>query len=275
MALLNLDTDTTLQKIEDVGKTTNVKPRNYLGMSQLGHNCERFLNYYFRHCFTEDISAQSNRIFRTGHKAEDDMIADLKAAGITVYGEQDEYSIVSDHCRGHNDGIGIGFPEEPDKPHIIEFKTSNDTAFKKLLKEGVKVSKPMHYDQMTLYAHLKDLDHAMYMVLNKNTSQYYVEQVTIDHEHAKSLIEKADRIITQETLPQKIGGMSWFECKWCSAYDICQLNKPITPSCRNCKFVSIEEQGQWKCLKTDQFLDQYEPCGEYQLDQWLLGENNE
>ena len=59
------------------------------------------------------------------------------------------------------------------------------------------------------------------------------------------------------------------ECKWCSAYDICQLNKPITPSCRNCKYVSIEEFGQWKCLKKKEFIKEFEPCKDYKLDEWL------
>lgn len=272
MAKINFNTNTTEQLLNDTGELKNVLPRTYLGMSQLGGNCERYLQYYFRHCFTEDLSAKTNRIFRTGHKAEEDMIADLKAAGISVYGEQDDYSIVSDHCRGHNDGIGKGFPEEPEHEHIIEFKTSNDANFKKLKKEGVKLSKPVHYAQMCLYAHLKGLDYAMYMVVNKNTSEYYLEQIKIDHDYADLLIERAERIITKEELSPKIGGLSWFECKFCSAFNVCQLKQEMNKSCRNCKHASIEEKGQWRCLKTDTFLEEYTPCEHYQIDEWLKDE---
>lgn len=264
-------TESTLDRIEEVNTQTGITPRYYLGMSQIGHSCPRYLQYYFRSCFETDISARVGRIFQVGHKAEADMIADLKSAGVEVYGEQDSYKIAYGHCKGHNDGLGKGFAESPKDEHVIEFKTSNDANFKKLIKEGVEQNKPVHYAQMTMYGHLKGLDWAFYMVLNKNTSAYYTERIKIDHDFAKQLIEKAERIVITEELMPKIGNMTWYECKFCDAYSICQLNNELVKHCRNCKFASVEDDGVWWCTKKDEDITDIFPlCSDYELDEWLM-----
>ena len=112
--------------------------RTYLGGSQIGHHCERYLWYDFRHCTENVFSGRLYRLFQRGHDEEHRFVKDLRDIGCEVWeeteaNEQFGVEACGGHFRGHLDGVAR-IPDY-DKPHLLEFKTSNTKDFKKLEKE--------------------------------------------------------------------------------------------------------------------------------------------
>ena len=87
---------TTLSLIDSA--ETQSSGRHYLGMSGLGEKCWRKLQYDTRNCSMNTIPARIQRIFDTGHRAEEFMVADLRKVGIKVWdclADQKEYIVKS------------------------------------------------------------------------------------------------------------------------------------------------------------------------------------
>lgn len=247
-------------------------PRPYLGLSQIGEKCHRKLQYDHYWAYTSKISARLQRLFQVGHDSEEIMINDLKKIGIHTSGEQDEIIATAGHWKGHIDGIGTygdGYS------FLLEFKTHNDKSFKELTKKKVKEAKPTHYDQMTAYMSYLGFPKALYMAVNKNNSEYYLEWVDLDREHAKELKRKELEIITADTLLPRIGSgtPTWFECKLCNAKDVCFNRTPVNLNCRTCEHVDVLDEGAWSCsLKGEQLTveDQIKGCGKYNKSEMFL-----
>jgi len=270
------DEEHNIVHLIDAKNTTQELPRHYLGMSQLGDNCSRKLWYYFRFTAMNEIDGRVNRIFATGHKAEADMVRDLESIGIETWGtidDQEEFSAISGHLKGHGDGFAKGIPGAEKTTHLLEFKTSSAKYFKKMVKEGVKIAKPVHAAQTTLYMHFSKTTRALYMMYCKDTSAYYTERLRYDKYFAEELLDKAERIITSEDVEefQKIGSgnASYFECKFCDFSDVCHYNALPVKTCRTCTSVSILDDGKWGCgLRNDQVLsldEQVEACDNYNI----------
>jgi hypothetical protein len=87
------------------------------------------------------------RLFETGDREEDRIVANLRAVGVTVWEKDPEtgMQVRFEACGGHFamslDGVGEGFKESK-KPHTLEFKTMNEKSFKATKSMGVKQSKP-------------------------------------------------------------------------------------------------------------------------------------
>ena len=247
MVLLPDNSNSTGYKVDAPAVTHGCRP--YLGMSQLGHSCERFLWYYFRWCFDEEIIARKQRIFDTGNLREERIIDDLKGVGIQVFGDQLEVVGAHGHAKGHIDGMAYTIPEAPKTIHLLEFKTHNDKSFKELCKLGVEKAKPTHYAQMQRYMKALHLTRAMYIALNKNDETYYFERVNFDNEYAKKLVDREVCVIEADSPDdfRKIGGPAWFECKWCPAQDVCHYNEKPLQNCRTCTQGTVCDEGVWQC----------------------------
>ena len=256
--------------------------RGYLGASIIGHPCERYLWFLFRQATLPDISGRIYRLFETGDLAEARFTAELRAIGCEVHdcdsqGEQFEITDFGGHFSGHMDGCVLGLPEAPKTWHVPEYKTHNNKSFKKLLKEKVQKSKPMHYAQMQAYMHKTGMKRALYLAVNKDTDELYMERVYYDANFSLRLFEKAHRIITSSEPPPRISERrDYFQCGWCDAKHICHGTEspfPALPlsslSCRQCCHATpiIEGEGaQWKCDKAEVTLscpDQMENCSDH------------
>jgi len=251
--------------------TTEALPRPYLGLSAIGEECHRKLQFDHYWAYKTQIPARIQRLFNVGHSAEEIMIADLKKIGIETTNEQKEIIATAEHWKGHIDGIG----HLEDEQFLLEFKTHNDKSFKDLKKNEVKKSKPMHYAQMTAYMGYLGLEKALYMAYNKNDSEYYLEWVDFDEEHFDELKRKELEVLAAETLLPRIGtGMpTWFKCKFCSAKDVCFLKTPIELHCRTCKYVDVLPNGKWACDKHNIELsveEQKDGCSIYNLSEMFL-----
>ena len=230
------------------------KPRSYLGMSQMGTECDRALWYTFRWAGgQEDFDGRMLRLFETGHREEARMLDDLEAAGVTVARvdpntqKQWQVSGVMGHFGGHMDGHGEGFQEAPKTRHLLEFKTHNDKSYKDVVTKGVKLSKPGHYAQMQLYMHYAGLTRAFYLAHNKNTDELYQERIAYDETEAMRLVARAERIITAQEPPPKLhenpeSKMAW-ACKFCPHLQKCHQGTFSTRSCRTCLSATPVEGG--------------------------------
>ena len=64
-------------------------------------------------------------------------------------------------------------------------------SFAQLLKVGVREHKPQHFAQMQIYMHLTGITRAMYLAVNKDTDDLFVERIEVDRAYAERLIDKA------------------------------------------------------------------------------------
>lgn len=241
----NLKT-TTLDMLEKVNYGVESR-RTYLGMSQLGHPCSRFLWYQFRWAFQDKLSARIYRLFRRGHREEETVIQDLEAIGCKITGAQDEFTAVFGHVKGHCDGQVSGLIEAPIARHILEIKTMNDKYFKQTIKSGIKLSKPVYYAQGQLYMDRAKLDRCLFVCVNKNDDSYYIERVKYDKTVPPLLWSKATDIVLSPYPPTKVFKPTWYECKWCAALNICHNGGKMDVNCRTCVQASPTNTGTWEC----------------------------
>ena len=104
-------------------------PRDYLGASILGTECDRQLWYQFHHPKPVD-DPRVQRIFDLGNILEDYMIKLLKESGIEVWdvdADGEQFGFIDEEVAGHCDGVAQGFPEST-VPHLLEFKSANVTS---------------------------------------------------------------------------------------------------------------------------------------------------
>lgn len=239
------------------------KPRPYLGISIIGHPCKRYLFLNFRWVCPEDKPGRLYRLFDMGHREEDVAVANLKMAGIDIRNTGDDQLDIDFGChvKGHPDGwILSGVPGAMNTEHIWEHKTANDTEFKKLQRsQSVKETKPEHYAQMQcgmlgsklVLGHT--VDRALYQVLNKNTSEIYMQRVRFDKDFATELIERGQQICIEERLPAGLStNPAWEICKRCAYWNFCFLShETTTVTCRNCAHSTPTKDGKWTCSYFD------------------------
>jgi len=236
--------------------------RPHMGASLIGHNCDRYIWLTWRWALKPEFKGRMLRLFNTGQREEARFIEELRGIGATVWdvdpdsGDQWRVSTCNGHFGGSLDGVAKGLPEAPKSPAVLEFKTHSEKSFNELLKKTVKGAKPQHYDQMTVYMGLMEIDRALYMACNKNTDDVYVEWVHFDKDRFAQLIERAQRLIDSPVPPYRIStDAEFFECKWCSMWKHCHGGQAAEPNCRTCTHSSPVEAGAWRCEKHSKVLD--------------------
>jgi len=165
-------------------------------------------------------------------------------------GKQWRVSDIGGHFGGSMDAAVLGLPEAPKTWHVAEFKTHSDKSFNDLLKKRVEKSKPQHYAQMQMYMGLTGMDRAVYMAVNKNTDELYVERVEFDPVAYAKLLAKAERVITAAEPPVKCSNdPSWWTCKLCDFHDHCHGGTAPAVNCRTCVHSTpeMDGEGKWTC----------------------------
>lgn len=183
-----------------------------------------------------------------------------RAAAQGIKLNQWRISDVMGHFGGSLDGEGVAdFPIIVSETYehipagerfLLEFKTHNTKSFVLLSSEGVKSAKPVHYAQMQTYMFKRGLRFALYMAINKNDDDLYIEVLPVDEEFARTLIDKAKRVIHSKVVPNRIGKHpSWHECKFCDFANICHYGdtSKIDRNCRTCQHSVPVDDGQWHC----------------------------
>lgn len=259
--------------------------RNHLGASMIGDDCPRKLWYNFRWCLTptyinakgENHKGRMMRLFNRGHKEEIRFVEWLRGMGFEVeefdlsHGPTDPRQFRIKDCNGHYGGSLDGMVKLPAKygdlpKMLLEFKTSSEKYFDKLKDEGVKLAKPTHYAQMCSYGERYMLEYALYMCVNKNTDEIYVEIVKLDWAVSQAMTAKAGQIINSPVPPPKLSENSaYFQCKFCDFAGICHGNVPYEKSCRSCANAMPGENGTWVCKVFGTIPDEFIAKG---CDQW-------
>ena len=254
MAKIPEPSDTVASRIYKSLEAKNKEelPRTHLGASIIGHHCDRFIWLSFRWAFPNDFEGRILRLFRRGQNEEATVFFDLKTAGIEVkpFNNGKQWSISVGHFGGSLDGIIMGgVPEAPMKQHVLEIKTHSKKSFEDLEKQGVRKSKPQHYAQMQVYMLHTSIDRALYFAVCKDDDRIYTERVRLDKEFAQSLTDKALRLIANDRMPEPISAdPSWYQCKMCSAHDLCHVSKLTKQvNCRTCCNSTAQQDGTWLC----------------------------
>lgn len=236
--------------------------RPHMGASLIGHECQRYIWLTWRWAFKPEFSGRILRLFSTGQREEARLIEELRGIGATVWdrdpdsGDQFRVSACDGHFGGSLDGVGKGLLEAPKSACVLEFKTHNDKSFVELQKKKVQGSKPQHYDQMTVYMGLMDIDRAMYMGVNKNTDDVYCEWLHFDKDHFAVLMARAQNLIDQTSSPEPLSrDPSYFICKMCNFHKHCHNGVAAEVNCRTCCHSTPVENGAWSCGHHKKLID--------------------
>lgn len=277
--------------------------RWHLGASLIGHECERYLWYIFRWCFSPNFSGRMQRLFNRGHREEERYIEWLKGIGFQVWTDDldnnslwydeandtyeirprsdtelcnfDEFQDVSHDethikrakadgvkfpqyrmsgCGGHFGGSLDGVAKFPpalgiDEPVLLEFKTNcTGAGFTKLFTEGIEIHKPQHFVQTSTYGYKYNLNHVLYLNINKNDDDLYVELAALKHDVGQQAELKAERIIMSQKPPAKLSpNPSFFKCKYCDAKDLCHGDAFAEKNCRSCIHARPVDGAEWFC----------------------------
>ena len=231
-------------------------PRPHMGASTLGHPCDRWLWLSFRWAVLPQFPGRVLRLFRRGQMEEATIVRDLRDIGVDIRNTNENQARVAfgAHVSGSIDGvIEGGLPEAPNKRHVAEFKTHSKKSFDDMVKNGVKKSKPMHWVQMQVYMQGTNIDRAFYLAVCKDDDRIYTERVHYEKEIADKAIARGKRLALEERLPPPIStDPSWYECKFCDAYQFCHKQEPTKESnCRTCANVTPLEDSTWRCERHD------------------------
>lgn len=267
----------TLPAMGDAYSGNTFPFRSHLGASGIGNECSRAPWFDFRWATLEKVDPRMQRLFNRGHLEEARFIALLLMIGAEVY-QQDEHgnqfriSDAGGHFGGSGDGIVVNIPDlPPGQPGLCEFKTSSDAQFKKMVKQGVKKSKYVHYVQMQVYMKKMGIYSALYMVVNKNNDELYAEIVIFDQIVADQYINLGVVLVSSREPPEipRGYGPSYYKCKngYCKHYTVCHYNEAPYKTCRSCSYVNPNiETGKWDCLKCNKQLtkeEQFKACENY------------
>ena len=251
---MEIELDTITSRIDKFHEDKPNKPRPHLGVSQIGHHCDRKLWLSFRWAVIEKFPGRMLRLFRRGQNEENVVVNDLKDIGMVIRstGKNQERVDFGSHVSGSIDGIiTSGVPEAPDKVHLLEIKTHNQKSFDDLVKNGVEKSKPEHWAQCHGYMLGMEIDRALYVAVCKNTDDIYTERIHLEKKKATALIERAKRIALSDRMPVPLStDRSWYQCKFCPAHDLCHVSKLTKEvNCRTCAHSTALENGTWTCEK--------------------------
>ena len=238
--------------------------REHLGASLIGKPCARALWFDFRWVTASRFPGRILRLFETGQREEDRLVANLRATGATVLevdpdtGRQFRVEAHGGHFGGSLDGVALGLLEAPKTWHVVEFKTHSLKSFADLVAKGVVASKPQHAAQMQIYMHLTGLTRAMYVAVCKDTDALHIERIEVDPDGATRLLDKAKRIIEAQHPPARISdNPTWFECRMCSHHAACHTGEAAVVNCRTCLH-STAVDGGWHCARHDRMVDAQE-----------------
>lgn len=244
-------------------KTYDTGPRSHLGGSLIGHDCLRYLWLHFRWCYHEKFSGRMLRLFQRGHKEENSFIEYLRGIGCQVWEFDDENAAEEDKGKkqfrisgsmGHFGGSLDGIVKLPphygiDEPLLAEFKTNGTgRGFNSLSEKGMILSKPQHFAQTSTYGYAYGFRYVLYMNVNKNDDDLYIEVVPLSMSLGKQCFEKADRVIgSREPLPMISKSPAKVPCTYCCYKDICFNGKLPEKNCRSCKSSIPVDNAQWFC----------------------------
>jgi hypothetical protein len=213
-----------VEKIDHHHEQRESIDRPHLGCSTLGHPCDRKIWLDFRWAFDEEIPGRVLRLFRRGQYEEAVVVADLRAIGVEVrHTGASQYRVsFGGHISGSVDGIVSRVPSKGGAEAVLEIKTHNSASFKDLQKNGVEKSKFQHYVQCQLYMLGAKKQFALYVAVNKDNDELYVEWIEVNYFVANQYLDRGNRLAISERMPEPLStDPTWYQCKMCNHHRFC------------------------------------------------------
>lgn len=205
----------------------NQKPvRKRIGCSQAGEECEYKLFMDLHNPQLID-DPRILRIFELGNQVETVVINLLKQAGVNVFerddrGNQFGVSFLDGLLCGSVDAVVTGIPES-EKAHVLEIKSYNNARFNTLCKESVSKSDPKYYTQVQLYLKGLNLEKALFIAYNKDTSDLYEERIDYDPFEAEIAINKVDKVLKSKD-GSNLDKSKGYKCRFCLHKEKCDAS---------------------------------------------------
>lgn len=269
------------QEIED--NLVYQVPRTYLGYSQIGHECTRFVLFTFRWVYHRSHPQRIQRLFDRGKYEEEVIANELTEIGCKVEDDQKELIGFAGHVKGHIDGTVINLPDSPKTKHLLENKTAKEKFFKEFLKaydifqnhSAISKIHRAYWWQIHAYMGKMHLRRCLFTVTNKNDEERLYFRIKFDKSVYDLVLRAEIDIVTAVRLFDRIGNNSptWFECKTCAASDQCFGIKPVNKNCRTCEYSSIEDGGVWACdhkmhkIPSMTAKQQWDGCKDYKMEE--------
>lgn len=239
------------QAVEKVKKRKLVLTR--LGASGIGKECLRRVFFDWRAYGKREVDGKAHLIFETGDSYEVRIISNLRLIGLGVWdhdenGKQFQWVHESGHFIVKLDGVVKNVLGAEKTPHALEIKSMNDKNFSKLNKEGIKKAQPEHYIQIQMGMHGMKLDRGLYVVVNKNTDEYYFERVHLDKDCVNAVLERIDNLVGATLTPAGISITANAPgCTFCPHKAVCVGKEAPLRNCRTCRNSRPFDDGQWLC----------------------------
>jgi hypothetical protein len=258
--------------------------RPHLGFSVVGRECVRAIWYSFRWATSGRHDGRLLRLFRRGKLEEEQVVADLRAAGVTVvtddgHGNQWSFLDLGGHFAGSMDGAVLGLHEAPKTWHVLEVKTANGKRFASLVKNGLQKGEPRHWVQVQLYMHYSAMERGYYVCVSKEDDSIYAERVHYEQEVALTYRARAEAaVFSPRPLPRINESPAFHICKWCEHRGVCHEGLPVLTNCRTCRNSVPEPAGGWTCGLHHCALsdaDQRRGCNDYRVIEGLEAREQE
>ena len=262
-----INPDDLLARIDALAN--NDGERDYLGASEIGAECSRYLWLKFhKYVEPEQFPPRLLRLFQRGKNEELIFETHIYDLGIEIIETcTDQAGFKDGFFSGHGDGIYMIDGERV----AAEAKTHSLKSFSTLKRGQLRQTHPKHYGQCIVYSGKFNCAYALYMAVCKDNDELFIDVIPFNQEEYKEYCDKADYITAADKPPERIvGKASDFRCKFCHAHAVCWGLEMPRVNCRNCTSVAKEPtNGVFHCEK-NKVLDTSGYCGHHSFNPYAI-----
>jgi hypothetical protein len=263
------------------GYSDRVSDRHTIGLSGIGKD-ERIISLEARFSWPDVPKPEAVMRFRLGDAVEEILCSVIPPEYRVEGGSQMRVVLNSGHVTGHFDDVLRLL--EKDQTRLAEYKSSNQTRFRRLQKLGsYKEWDEGYYFQIQAYMGAGnelfglDMDACHVVVMNKNNSELYEEVVPFDEVVWEQIKLKCENLVAMTSVPHPTMTPNDYRVKNFMTEE--QKNiylmewTPPNPNCRNCDHSRRdlndheEKRGRWGCRRKRKVLtleEQRVSCADHQ-----------
>jgi hypothetical protein len=265
-----LSPDEILARIDAIPMPVG-KERDYIGASEIGHKCTRYLWLRFHRYFTSPpFPARMLRLFQRGNDEEIKFQNMLAAIGFQVLDNcWDQTGFSLGFFKGHSDGVLL----LDDHRFVAEYKTHSKKWFDTLQVGTLSQTFPKHYAQAQTYMHNFKASHAVYLAVCKDDDRLFCDVIEYNEKDYLTYQAKAEYIATSDKPPERIASKpTAFDCKFCDAHAVCWGLEMPRVACQNCTSSNKDHiAGVFGCdLKKPWIGTKLEPCEHHSYNPYAL-----
>lgn len=179
------------------------------------------------------------------------------------------------------DGAILGLLQAPKTWHVWEHKQVGEKNFRALekLKNSMDEKSVLrqwnqtYYVQALLYMRFSGMSRHYLTCSTPGGRETISIRTNADNNEAEKYIGRAQRIISADRPPERIGGPDWWECKFCPHHATCHQEQAPAVNCRTCTHASARMDGTWYCERHHKTLTEQEQrmgCADHRFNPYLL-----